>query len=337
MKLKKLLLLLLISVLVLMPVAGCDGKEYKAIELVPEGADMIAGIKVGEAISAWQLYSATEEGTDISGRVEEVMSEFTDQTGMDPGDILEVVIFTDMSAMETEEYSGLIMTGNFDDEDLVDRIVEKTGTDFTADKYCGYTYYVASNDEGAFMILNDQMAIAGSVDAVRDCIDVIAGKIEKISGEVLETYNSLGDVVVRLALVVPEEAKEALAEEPGEAMMPVAMEPFEDMQTVGLALDLNEWVMTLKVDAGFSSPESAGKAAEALETMIDFYALMSPDEETAELVERIEITSSGSRMQILFEMGLLELAELAESYTGERGMAPMPFVPPDIEDFPDSD
>jgi len=345
MGLKKILCLLLVVAVMMLPAAGCGGeKEYNAIELVPEGADMIVGIKISEAISKWDLYSAVEEEPGMSEQVEGAMGEFVGQTGVDPREVKDVVLFTDMATMETSEYMGFIMSGNFGDGDLVDGIEEETEMEFTQSEYGGFTLYTDRHEEGAVVVLSKKLIIIGSVSAVKDCIDVVGGKVKRVSGVVMDTYNSLGDAIVRLAMVVPEDVKESFTEEPAaaEAPVPIAMEAFADIRTLGVALGQDLEVMTIKVNADFGSAESAEDAAESLGTMIDFFAMMSPEEETGDLLERMEISASGSRVYIDFEISMSELEELGESFMGEMGeLQPAPFVPPEpeikIEKVPDGE
>jgi hypothetical protein len=337
MGLKKLLSLLLVMAVMMLPAAGCGGeKEYNAIELVPEGADMIVGIKISEAISKWNLYSAVEEEPEMSEQVEGAMDEFIGQTGVDPRDVLEVVLFANMATLESGEHLGFIMSGDFSDGDLIDKIAEETEMEFTQSKYGGFTMYTDRHEEGAVVVLSRKLIIIGSVPAVKDCIDVAGGKVKRVSGVVMDTYNSLGDTIVRLAMVVPEDVKESFTEETAEAPVPIAMEAFADIQTLGVALDQDMDAMTIKVNADFGSAESAEDAADSLGTMIDFIGMMSPEEETKDLLERIEISASGSRVYINFEVSMSEIEKLGESFMGEMGgMEQMP-IPPEVE-IPDFD
>ncbi len=334
MKLKRLFFLLITAMLVLTPAAGCDGKEYLAIELVPEGVDMIAGIKVSEAVRNWDLYSQLDENQEAYEQFEEAKKEFLEETGIDLSDVSEAVIFSDVSSAESMEYFGIIMTGNFADKDLVDSIEEKTEMDFTTEKYADYTLYVDRDNDSAFVAISNTMIILGSEGAVKDCIDVADGEINRLSGVVLDTYNSLGDVVMKLSMVVPDDFRESFAEPPDEAMVPVGMEAFADMQTLGMAIDMETQSMTVRVNADFSDSGSAADAAEALETMIEFIAMMSTEQEMADMLDRIEISVSDSRMYLTYEISMAELAELGESFKDGMGMPGIPTAPPDI-DIPD--
>jgi hypothetical protein len=175
------------------------------------------------------------------------------------------------------------------------------------------------------------MIIMGSIRAVKDCIDVINGDLARQTGTVLDTYNDMGNVMFKLAMMIPQEAKEAFTDQPEDEIMPVGLESFEDMQSLGMAADMGTQTLTINVNIEFTSADSAAKAAESLETMIDFIAMMSQDEESANLLKAIEITTGSSRVYLDYEISLAELSEMAESFEDGSGFPMIPSGPPDME------
>src|SRR4030042_2712524 len=300
--------------MMLIPAASCnESVMYEALELVPEGINMLAGIKVSEALRNWELYSELEGNENTEEQFDEMRDSFIDETGIDFNDISNAVIFARESSTETMEYTGIILEGNFADKELIDNIEKETGTKFEIEKYGDFTLYTDTDTDAAVVSLNNTMIIMGSIKAVKDCIDVIEGNLSRVSGVVLDTYNDMGSVMVKLAMLIPQEAKETFADQPEGEMMPVGFESFQDMQSLGLAADLGTQSLTVSVNIDFSPADSAAKAAESLGTMIDFIAMMSQDEESAELLQGIEITTGGSRVYLGFEIFLDELADMAES------------------------
>ncbi|MFC2010410.1 hypothetical protein ACFLVU_01940 [Chloroflexota bacterium] len=331
MNIKKLVLLLLVSAVMLLPAVGCGGgKEYDAIELVPEGADMIVGIQLSEAISKWDLYSEVEEETEMSQQFEGAMDDFVGEMGVDPRDISDMVLFGDMSSMETDEYMGFIIAGDFGKGSLIGDIEKGSGMEFTTSKYGDYTLYTDQQGQGAVVIINSKMIIIGSVAAVKDCIDVAGGKVERVSGTVLTTYNELGDSMLRLAMVIPEEDRGSLTEETAGAPMPLATEAFADMETLGLAVDQGADVMTIEANLSFGGAQSAEDAADAISGMIDMFGVMSPERETKDLLDKMEIRASGSRVYVSFEISLSELEEMAGSFVPDMSSFT---EPPEMPEF----
>lgn len=332
MKIKNIVLICLTLVMMLVPITGCNGSvTYKALELVPEGINMLAGVKVSEMLRNWQLYSELEGDESTEEQFDEMSDSFIDETGIDVHDISNAIIFARESSMDTMEYTGIILEGNFTDQDLIDNIEKETGNTYETVNYGDFTLYTDTYADAAVLPLNNSMIVMGSIQAVKDCIDVIEGNLSRVSSAVLDTYNDMGDVMLKLAMMIPQDAKESFADQPEGDMMPVGLESFEDMQSLGLAADMGTQTLTINVNIEFSPADSAAKAAESLETMIDFIAMMSQDEESAGLLQGIEITTGGSRVYLDYEVSLSELAEMAESFEDGTGFPMVPSGPPGME------
>ncbi|UCD09749.1 MAG: hypothetical protein JSU79_03645 [Dehalococcoidales bacterium] len=332
MKIKNAVLICLALALMLIPATSCnESVTYEAIDLVPEGINMLAGVKVSEMLRNWQIYSELEGNETIEEQFDEMSGSFVEEIGIDVDDISNAVIFAQEASMETMGYTGIILEGNFADQDLIDNIEKETGNVFEEGKHGDFTLYTDKDSDAAVLPLNNSMIVMGSIQAVKDCIDVIEGKINLETGVVLDTYDDMGDVMLKLAMIIPQEAKESFADQPEEEMMPIGLEAFEDMQSLGLAADLGTQTLTINMNIDFSPADSAAKAGESLGTMIDFIAMMSQDEESAELLERIEITTGNSRVYINYEISLAELAEMAESFEDGGGFPMIPSGPPGME------
>jgi hypothetical protein len=332
MKIKNIVLVCLALAIMLLPVAGCDESvTYEALDIVPEGINMLAGIQVSEALRNWQLYSELEGNDSTEETFDEMTEGFTDEIGIDLNDVSNAVIFARESSMDTMENTGIILEGNFADKDLIDTIEKETGNKFETGNYGDFTLYTDPGADAAVVFLNNTMIIMGSIQAVKDCIDVINGDLSSETGAVLDTYNDMGNVMFKLAMMIPQEAKETLADQPEGDMMPIGFESFEDMQSLGLAADLGIQTLTINVNIEFSPADSAAKAAESLKTMIDFIAMMSQDEESAEIFKAIEITTGGSRLYLDYEISLDELTEMADSFQDGTGFPMMPSGPSDME------
>ena len=102
MNLKKLLGVILICTIMLLPATACDGGvDYKPLDLVPQGADMLAGIKVSDAVRAWQLFAELDGSEETSGFYDEIREEMLNTSGLDLSTISEFFIFADMSETES--------------------------------------------------------------------------------------------------------------------------------------------------------------------------------------------------------------------------------------------
>jgi hypothetical protein len=332
---KKLILSLVLVIAVLIPAAGCGNKvDFEPLELVPDGAQMVAGIRVSEALRDWSIYSQLDGSNQTSDQFDEAKEKFLNKTGINLNDISEAVLFAAFSentSSERPEYAAVIMTGNFADKELVSRIEEKTEKKFIPEQYGNFTLYSDAKGESGLVLVNNTMLILGTVDALKDCLDVAGGESKAASGALIDTYNSLGEVMLRLSMVIPEKARESFTEQPVEEMMPVGMQAFADMETLGMAAVMSPQALTVKMNADFSVADSADKAAESLETMIKFFGMMSSDSKTADMLERVKITSGNSRLSISYDITLAELAGMMASLSNGEGFPMMPSMFPGMD------
>ena len=158
------------------------------------------------------------------------------------------------------------------------------------------------------------MVLLGSTKAVQDAIDVSKGERERASGLILDAYNRFGDVLIKVAFEVPQEARESLAEEPLPGGMPISLEPFADIDIVGFALNKEMKTITAQIDLYFLSAESAEDAKDTLSGAVSFFKGMSTDQQMKELLGKIEIGITDFWVTIDFEITIPEIEELVETF-----------------------
>ena len=286
MSLKKLFFCFLILVLILTIAVGCGTPELDAMELIPQNANMIISIQVSRILNDTDLIFAYNEAEKKEGQpktIDEALDEVVRETGIDPRDISEAVIFVDMTSIGEADYLGIIVEGNFDIKHLPGEIEEEMEMDFTVSEYKGYELYVDQDEEFAITFLSDKMVLLGTAQAVKDAIDVSKGVREKVSGAVLDTYNRFGDALIKLAFEVSGEIRRQIAEEPP-GDMPISLEPFADIETVGFALSKKLEMVTAQIDSHFLSAESAEDAKDTLSGAVSFFKGVSPDQRLKELL-----------------------------------------------------
>lgn len=333
MKIIKLISAILLPFIILAFFAGCGGKDYEPVELVPEGSELVGSMKVGEVLLTIKLYSELDGNEEVTGWMESTKEEFHENTGMDLDDISEVVMFAvpgDSDSLEEMEYAGIILKGNFSDGNLIRDIEEANEVDFTEGKYNGYTLYTDRSKGGAVVKVSNSMMISGTENAVKDCLDVMEGNLETAGGVLMDNYNALGAVMMKLSMLVPESATESFTAHE-EVMMPVGLQAFADIDTLSMAGDMGVTGLEIRAKVGFTGSESAAEAADSLKTIFQFFSIMSTDEESAEILERIEITSSASTMDLSYEMTLGELLDMVEKMESGEGFPMDPSMIPGLE------
>jgi len=316
MDLKKLFPWLLVVVLMLVTTAGCEESELTAIELVPQNANLIANIQVSKIINDQDLRDAYDKAEKEPGQpqtVEEALNELVRETGVDLRDFSQAIVFADLTTLE-EGYGAAIVEGTVNKEQFIDNIEQQMGEEFSTSEYKGYKLYIGEEEEFGITFLSDSMFLIGTTKAVKDAIDVSKGDREQVSGVILNTYNQLGDVLIKCALELPEEARRALTEEPALDEIPISLTPFADIDILGFALNKETDTVTIQITPHFLSSDSAEDARDTLSGAISLFKGMLQVPEIEELLGKIEVSVTDSWLTIAFEITLAEIERLTETF-----------------------
>lgn len=317
MQLRKLFSWLLVAVLMLVAVAGCEGVELSAIELVPRDANLIAEIQINRIIDDQDLRDAYAEFEKEPGQpqtVEEALDKLVEETGVDLRDFSQAIIFADITTLEQAGYVGVIIEGTFNEERFIDNIERQVGEEFITSDYKGYKLYTDETEEFVIAFLSNEVLLLGTTNAVKDTIQVSTGDRRKVSGIILDTYNQLGDALIKCAFELPEEAREALTEETIPGGIPISFEPFADIDIVGFALNKVTELMTTRIDLHFLSPDSAQDAKDTLSGTLILLRGVLQDPEIKELLGKVEVTGADSWVTISFEITISEIERLTETF-----------------------
>jgi hypothetical protein len=167
------------------------------------------------------------------------------------------------------------------------------------------------------------------MEAVKDAIDVSKGDREQVGGIILDTYNRLGDALIKFAFELPEEAREALTEElvPGE--IPISLGAFTDIDMVGFALNKEAETITIQINPHFLNTDSAQDAKDTLSGAISLFRGMLQVPEIKELLGKIEVSVADSWVTIALEITISEIEGLIETFQSqsEAGSLPPPPLP----------
>jgi len=301
-------------------VVGCGAPGLTAIELVPQDANLIANIQVSKIVNDRDLRNAYDEFEKEPGQpqtVEEALDELVDETGIDLRDFSEAVIFADITTLEQVGYLGVIVEGTFNETQFIDNIEQEAGEELTTSNYKGYRLYTDEGEEFGIAFLTDRMLLLGTMEAVKDAIDVSKGDREQVGGIILDAYNRLGDALIKFAFELPEEAREALTEElvPGE--IPISLEPFADIDIVGFSLNKRAETITIQINPHFLSTDSAQDAKDTLSGAISLFKGMLQVPEIKELLGKIEVSVTDSWLTIALEITISEIERLTETFQSQ--------------------
>jgi hypothetical protein len=110
----------------------------------------------------------------------------------------------------------------------------------------------------AIAFIDKETFVIGSVESIKDVIDIKAGDASALTGEVADKYNILSNVLARLAAYIDPEITENAVGEISESL-PIALDlsAFTAIELAGLTVDRDEQSITLDLELCFTDAGSA--------------------------------------------------------------------------------
>ena len=185
--------------------------------------------------------------------------------------------------------------------------------------YKDYEIYADELQESAIAFLSDNMLVVGAMEPVKDVIDVKKGDAKAVSGEVLDTYNKLGDALIKVAVAVPPGVAEGQLGESASQILG-DLSAFEKVKSVGMTLSKNDESVVLDVKlccADSDSAQSIEQSIDGLITLVKFLMAMSEDQQQNQaldtLLNKVEVGRSDSCVNITITATLAEIEGLIQS------------------------
>ena len=300
--------------------AACGGgaevsQQLDPERLIPQQANFIAKVQVGEILRDLDLgsfYDRAPKSSDDPQSFEELLDLALGETGVDLREFETAILFGDVS--REDEFVGALAKDSFEQATLLAAFENYGETTLVSEDYKGHQIHVGDTDDNTFALgfLSDEVLLIGTVPAVQAVIDVKVGDQPPASGKVVDSYEALGNPLFKMALVVPPEALAKLEDEMGEgSFVPIAFEAVQDLDVVTLVVDRPGADLKIEAQLRFTNPDSA---AEIGNTLIGFLALakgFTPDEQTQELLKKLEIAVERGTINIRFQAPLADLKEVA--------------------------
>ena len=289
-------------------VIGCgEAKGIAAIDLVPQTADFAASVNLNRIFADDDVMDIINEiaaNLEEPKTVDELLDQVQEETGIDLRDFSEVLIFGEI---ESENYFGIIVKGDFDQEALIESIESAAGEELPSSDYRGYQIYSLDNNEAALCFLSSNTILGGNRVAVKDAIDVEKGA-PSVDEPIYDTYNALGDAWVKVAMEMPAEVMGEIPEE-----LPIGFASFQEIEAIGISFNKVGANLSLQLKLLFTDNASAEDAKGAFDALTGILAFL-PDlpDEVMEIVDRLNVDQSGSWITVSFEATKAEIQAWAQ-------------------------
>ena len=330
MKIVRFISAVLILVTVLVSLTGCDSGPAKPMNLIPTGSTVIGNVQLGAIMQGVEVYSQMSSDANFTQELDTVKQGFLDKTGISLNDISEVYLYgkTSASSSGDSESGAAILTGKFAGITPVN-LLEKTGANYTSETDGKYTLYTLNSGDAAMAKISNSLLILGTVSAVKDGIAVANGDLDPATGNLTDTFNSLGDVMLKLVAVIPQEARQAFDTQ-NAAMMPVDLKPFSNAQMVSVVGGLAGSGLQMIAAVDFSSPDSAAAAVDSLKTLLSFFS-MEGTAQGSDLLKNITITAHGSTLQVTHDIPLADFTSIISGIQNGEGFPLSPQLVPGMD------
>ncbi len=277
---------------------------------------------------------------------ESIFSEFEKDSGLDVESIEYAEIFLDADAFlgigdGDEKQSdavapqmGTVIRGDFDEADVVasmERAMEEgPGGSYEVEDYRGYDIYydpMTTSENFAFVFPEPGVFAFGTIESVREIIDVAVGAVPAASGEGIRMLEAHGPRHLGLVMQLPPEAME-LARGGGDgglsqvgSLVPGVLAA----STIVVSMLVQDDALSVRSTQLFDDEKSAGASREFNEGSMLMVGVMSGSPEIQRLMSDTEVSQDGATL--FYDMTLDEasinavldflqlLSELGEAQT----------------------
>ena len=289
------LVVLVLVAFALLP--ACRAPKLNIIDLVPQ-CDLVGNVQVARLIDEQAIrdaYEQTEKPPEMPQTFEEALDWVEQETGVNVRDFTQAVMFGDLFA--NEDYFGFIAEGSFNEAKLVSALEQSIGAKLDRLEYKGYTLYVME-ELMALTFLDSGTLVIGAVEAVKDVIDVKEGDAARLSGGVLEIYDALGDVALKVALGLPAGVLEGMAEEALPSELPLNVNVFQKLEAVGFSYDTKDSAFDIGVKLYCSDAAAATEFEKTITGLLSMVTMMGTAPELNQFLDRLEIATDGRWLNI---------------------------------------
>ena len=320
------LLLLMVLLLAVFPLAGCSNSSVVVtdpIKLVPDKANLIGVIDITSILQDKNLtgiYDTTPKATSYPQSFDDALSKLKDEYSIDLMGFQEGLFFADVSGSADQgNYSAVIIEGTFNESDLISAIQSVSGTELSTITYKDYKIYTDESQGSAIAFLNANTLVVGEMQPVKDVIDVKVGDAKALSGGVLDTYNKLGDALIKLAVAVPSGVAEGQLGDSASQILG-NLSAFDKVQSVGMTLTKNDASLALDVKLCCTDSDSAQSIEQTVNGLISFAQLLTGMSENQQqnqaldtLLNKVKVTRSDTCVDVNITATLTEIEELIQS------------------------
>lgn len=316
-----------IGLLVVIALAGCTGGFGSSgggtdhVEYVPSDAEFVGHVDMAvlEDDDSRELMNALAQQETTTGDVDDAMSQFEDETGLDPSAVNDVVVFSTASganiedSLEQQQQGGVIVYSDWSEDEFISAVEENGEVEYEETERNGMTVYEPQTDEEMYTtpqyigVLEDGTYVIGDETSVDSSIAVAAGEDDGLSGEMRDAYDSMDGGYVTFVGTVPGEAI------PEQSSGEFDASAFQDVSVVGASYGTSSGTVTAEAVMYVDSEDSASDVADVTEGGLAMVRGTTTDEDLKSELQSIEVEQDGDIVEVTYEGNVETLVDLIES------------------------
>jgi hypothetical protein len=313
--------------------AGCGGEDApSAGKLVPKGVNFLLQVRPSAALEDGDLARLYESLPTDGGQpptLAGLLLEAERETGVDPRQFSSLLVFGNL---ESENAFAVIANGTFEQDAILNSVAMAAEAEFSTTDYKGYDLHSLvspDDDEVAVAFLDDETLVFGTLELVRQVVDMQEGDRNRLENALWENFDSQGDPWIKLSFDPPSDAFTDLGEAPLEA--PLSLDAFADIDVIGYSLDKDRNQFESVVTLEFTSVESASSATNAIDGAVRLYRELLDDDQAGDLLDKVKVSRDDTILTLRFAISVTEIQNLIESEEIFQGLGinDLPWGDPD--------
>ena len=318
--LKKLLPLCLVILLIVPLVISCTGAGSSGVALVPQTANTVVEVQVGQILSDLVLqgvYTGLAKNNPTWPQTEDAaLNQILLKTGMDLSGVSSAVCFADIESNNQAQntYNGFIASGSFNETTSIAKIKQQTQQTLTTSVYKGLTIYTEDQDQSSIVFLSKNQFVFGSLKSVQDVIDVAKGSQTALSGSIISTLNRLNPALIVGASVAVNNFLNRVNKDSSEPNT-FSLQSLQGADYIGFAFDQPNFSLSLRVDAHFPDTGALQSAKDGVNSLISSQKATAQDSIDKTLLNNVQVSAANSWLSIQDLINPADIMTLLESTT----------------------
>jgi len=274
-----------------------------AINQVPAGVDTVVRLDLTITGDRLKQLAAVANGAPLtlggSGNATDATALFENETGVDPDEARELVVFSDNRTANESAYVGFVLHTDASTDAAVEGIRNTTDSPYQSTTYNGQTIYAPANASNRYIgVLGEGELVVGTQAAVRDTIDVSVGDAESVDGPLRRAYENTDNGTVRFATTAPERWV------PSDSGSFLNTEAYEKLDTASGTYYIEGGDAGLALQLGASSTPNAQTVAQATEGAAVIGQRTVENESVAASLDAVNVTREGETVTVRYEQPL---------------------------------